>query len=252
MIESSFSQVRAVTFDFGQTLAELDHDFMAQRLRGLGAEFDPRAARAGTVAAWQSYGEAKALGHAPAWQAMIDVLLRAGGVRPVHGTAPPDFVQTIAQALWAAQPTHNLWRKPIAGMFELARELTIERVPIAIISNSEGKLAELVGEMGYGGLFPIVVDSGRLGIDKPDPRIFRHAAELLSVPLEAIVHVGDAWQADVLGARDAGATAIWFAPTDDRALPAGVRACRDASGLRQVFGELGLLDRPVGDSHGKP
>jgi HAD superfamily hydrolase (TIGR01509 family) len=232
--------LRAVSFDFGQTLAELDHQFLARRVLSLGGELDAEAARAATVAAWHAYGAAKSLGHARAWRAMILELLQAGGVHKIRGEADHEFPERLAQLLWDAQPDQNLWRRPIAGMFELAEELKARQVPIAIISNSEGRLAELVHELGYAALFPVIVDSGRLGIDKPDPRIFQHAAELLGVPLSEMVHVGDAWEADVLGARAAGAQAIWFSPSDDRQLPAGVVSCRDAGELRRALLDLGL------------
>jgi len=233
--------MRAVTFDFGQTLAELDHEFLMQRAHGLGAELDPVASHAATVTAWHAYGAAKALGHARAWQAMMMEILRGGGVRKIRAQqADPDYAAKIAQLLWDAQPTHNLWRKPIAGMFELVAELVAEGVPVGIISNSEGHLAELVQELGYDALFPVVIDSGRVGVDKPNPRIFQLAAQALDVPLAEIVHVGDAWEADVMGARAAGAHAIWFAPTDDRALPGGVLACGNAEQLRQALHALGV------------
>ena len=231
------ARARAVTFDFGQTLAELDHDFMALRAHGFGAEVDPSAARNATVAAWQAYGAAKSLGHARAWQAMMLELLRAGGVRPRHALNEPEYAEKIAQMLWDAQPIQNLWRKPIAGMFELVRELASRQIPVGIISNSEGRLAELVEELGESAPFQVIVDSGRVGIDKPDRRIFEHAARALGTPLAELVHVGDAWEADVIGALDAGAQAIWFAPSDERALPAGVVACRTAAELRHALRE---------------
>jgi putative hydrolase of the HAD superfamily len=106
---------------------------------------------------------------------------------------------------------------------------------VGIISNSEGHLAELVEELGYRAIFPVIIDSGRVGVDKPDPRIFELAAQALAVPLAEIVHVGDAWEADVMGARAAGARAIWYAPTDDRTLPEGVVACRNAGELRPAL-----------------
>ncbi|MET0789914.1 MAG: HAD-IA family hydrolase [Polyangiaceae bacterium] len=235
-------QVRAVSFDFGQTLAELDHEFLARRVLTFGAELDAEAARAGTVAAWHAYGTAKSLGHARAWQLMMVELLRAGGVHKARGGADPDYPEKIASLLWDAQPTQNLWRKPIAGIFELVAELKARGVPVGIISNSEGRLAELVEELGYTALFPVIVDSGRLGIDKPDARIFQHAAGLLGVPLAELVHVGDAWEADVLGARAAGAEAVWFSPTDERALPEKVLACADATALRTTLQAFGLLE----------
>ncbi len=240
--DSGQGPVRAVCFDFGQTLAELDHEFLRGRVLTFGAELDAEAARGGTVAAWHAYGTAKALGHARAWQLMMVELLRAGGVHKLRGDADPDYPEKIASLLWDAQPTQNLWRKPIPGMFELVAELGARGVPVGIVSNSEGRLAELVAELGYSALFPVIVDSGRLGIDKPDPRIFQHAAGLLGVRLSEIVHVGDAWQADVLGARAAGAEAVWFSPVDDRALPEKVVACSDAASLRAVFQAFGLLE----------
>jgi HAD superfamily hydrolase (TIGR01509 family) len=241
LVESERGLLRAVSFDFGQTLAELDHEFLARRVLTFGAELDAEAARAGTVAAWHAYGAGKALGHARAWQLMMVELLRAGGVHKVRGGADPNYPEKIASLLWDAQPTQNLWRKPIAGMFELVAELSARGVPIGIISNSEGRLAELVLELGYAALFPVIVDSGRLGIDKPDPRIFQHAAGLLGVPLNELVHVGDAWEADVLGARAAGAEAVWFSPTDDRALPDKIVACKDAAALRVALQAFGFL-----------
>lgn len=241
MTDEKAASMRAVTFDFGQTLAELDHEFLMRRAHSFGAELDPVASHAATVSAWHAYGAAKSLGHARAWQAMMLEILRGGNVHKIRAeAADPTYAEKIAQLLWDAQPTHNLWRKPIAGMFELCAELTEKRVPIGIISNSEGHLAELVEELGYRALFAAIIDSGKVGVDKPNPRIFELAAEALGVPLTEIVHVGDAWEADVLGARAAGARAIWYAPTDDRALPDGVVACRNASELRQALRDFGV------------
>ncbi|HYP97191.1 MAG TPA: HAD family hydrolase [Polyangiaceae bacterium] len=234
--------MRAVTFDFGQTLAELDHDFLLKRVHTFGAELDPVASRAATVSAWHAYGAAKSLGHARAWQAMMLEILRGGGVRKIRAdVADPEYAEKIAQLLWDAQPTHNLWRRPIAGMFELVAELGARGVPVGIISNSEGHLAELVEELGHHALFAMVIDSGRVGVDKPNPRIFELAAEALDVKLSEIVHVGDAWEADVLGARAVGAQAVWYAPTDDRQLPEGVVACRNADELRRALQGFGVV-----------
>ena len=225
----------AVTFDYGQTLAELDHDFLALRVSELGGVLDPGAARTAHIAAWDAYGAAKTLGHEKAWQLMMVTFLRAGGARPAVGDPEPHYAEALAKKLWDAQPTRNLWRKRIPGMFELVRELVGNGVPVGIISNSEGRLAELLAELGEEKPFRVIVDSGRVRVDKPNPRIFQLAADGLHVELSRIVHVGDAWEADVIGAVNAGARAVWFAPTDERALPNGVVACRDAAELRAAL-----------------
>jgi FMN phosphatase YigB (HAD superfamily) len=57
--------------------------------------------------------------------------------------------------------------------------------------------------------------------------------------------VGDAWEADVMGARAAGAEAVWFSPTDDRALPEKVVASADATQLRAVLQAFGFFESSV-------
>ncbi|HEY4105422.1 MAG TPA: HAD family hydrolase [Polyangiaceae bacterium] len=224
-----------MTFDYGQTLAELDHDFLAERARSFGGELDAQAASAAGTVAWEAYGAAKSLGHAAAWMRMMLEFLRAGGLHATSGAVQAGFAEEMAQKLWAAQPSVNLWRRPIPGMFELVHELVARGIPVAIISNSEGRLAQLLAELGEEKSFRLIVDSGRLGIDKPDARIFEHTARALDLPLSEIVHVGDAFEADVMGAHRAGAQAVWFAPVDQRALPRGVVSARDAQELRQVL-----------------
>ncbi len=41
------------------------------------------------------------------------------------------------------------------------------------------------------GLFEHVVESSRLGMRKPDPRIYRHACDLLGVKPEACIYLDD-------------------------------------------------------------
>jgi putative hydrolase of the HAD superfamily len=227
--------LKAVGFDFGQTLGALDHDFMAKRLLERGVELDARGAAEGAKNAWQIYGEHKDAGHAAAWQAMMEAQLLGGGVN-----APE--AKCSAAWLWEQQPLQNLWRRPVPGMIELVRDLRRARIPVGIISNSEGHLAELVAELGWGGDFDVIVDSGKLGIDKPDPRIFRHACAALGVDASELLHVGDAWEADVQGALGASASAVWFDRHHrERNLPARVYGAGTAAELREVLAGVKLL-----------
>jgi putative hydrolase of the HAD superfamily len=146
----------------------------------------------------------------------------------------------FVEELFADQPRSNLWRTPIPGMIELVRELNALGVPVSVLSNSEGRLAELVDELDWSRDLAIVIDSGRVGIAKPDPAIFRLAADALGVPVERVLHVGDSLRADVEGALGAGASAIWFTsppayPPAPRRGPVGVPVCRDASETRDAI-----------------
>jgi HAD superfamily hydrolase (TIGR01549 family) len=227
--------LKALGFDFGQTLAELDYDFVGQRLSERGIGFEPSSAHAQGKRAWDIYGAKKHEGHALAWHAMMEAQLLAGGV-------PPERAAELSAWLWGEQPRQNLWRRPIAGMIELVRELKQRGTPIAIISNSEGHLAELVEQLGWSNDFDVVVDSGRVGIDKPDPRIFQHACAALGVEPEQLLHVGDAWEADVQGALGASASAVWLdSGHRARALPERVYGAGTAAELREVLARLGLV-----------
>jgi FMN phosphatase YigB (HAD superfamily) len=111
---------------------------------------------------------------------------------------------------------------------------------MAVVSNSEGRARETLTEVDVARYFVAIVDSGVVGISKPDPAIFEVAARALDLPLSALVHVGDSESADVVGAHAAGAYAIRF----DGLVP---NAATDtvADGHARSYGELRALLGPA-------
>jgi FMN phosphatase YigB (HAD superfamily) len=57
---------------------------------------------------------------------------------------------------------------------------------------------------GIGVEIECVVDSGNVGVMKPDPRIFEAAIDLLGLRADQVWYVGDMPAIDVIGARRAG------------------------------------------------
>lgn len=235
--------VRAVTFDYGQTLAELDMVFLSRHALEWGAVVDAARLEDASAGAWRAYDEAKRSGKTghDAWATFMRTLLSDAGV--VSKERPgEDVTAALVEYLWSEQPRRNLWRRPIAGMKELVEDLSARGVPLGIVSNSEGRLAELLVEVGLRDYFRFVADSGLLAFEKPDPRIFEYAATGLGVAPKEIVHVGDAWVADIEGALGAGARAIWVTPVvpDPGTLPSGVAACRSATEIRSALRAFGV------------
>jgi HAD superfamily hydrolase (TIGR01509 family) len=226
----------AVTFDYGQTLAELDTEYLSRRAFEWGAQVDRARLDAAGPAAWRAYDEAKRRGDSGyhAWGTFMATLVSTAGVTS-RDDPGRDVTRPLVDYLWSEQPRKNLWRRPIAGMMELVADLAAKDVPLGIVSNSEGKLAELLLEMGFARYFGVVADSGVLGFEKPDRRIFDFAARGLGVRAEELVHVGDAWVADVEGALGVGARAVWVSAESHRELPAGVVACRTADDIRSAL-----------------
>ena len=101
----------------------------------------------------------------------------------------------------------NMWSSPIPGARETVRDLVGRGYRVAVVSNSDGTVAEALDSAGFGGLFEAVIDSTEVGISKPDPAIFRIALEELGVAASATWYVGDSHYHDIGGARAAGLAA---------------------------------------------
>lgn len=228
--------ILAITFDFGQTLASFDTVLAAARLAERNFVVEPARLEEALPFAWQTYNDAihRGLGGHP-WKILMRSLLERA--------APSASAEALTDAvdfLWDQQPVKNLWRKPIPGMIELVDELIATGTKVAVVSNSEGKLAELIAEMGWSDRFGIVADSGKIGIQKPDRGIFEWAAKRLAVPLEHIVHIGDSYAADVEGALRAGMRAIWYDQGAKEPVPANCRIAHDAPTTRAALRSFGL------------
>lgn len=208
-----------ITFDVGQTLVELDLDFLSRRLSERGQEVAAGALEAAAPAAWRRYDELVVAGAGHPWRALMASLLEGAGAREIEPTV---------EWLWAEQPRRNLWRKPITEMVDLARELADRGARLAVLSNSEGRLAELLQEISIADPFAVIVDSGRLGFEKPDRRIFEHTLAALGVTAADPIHIGDSWAADIVGAREVGWRSIWYGrgvtPTGDPRIASAINA----------------------------
>lgn len=76
--------------------------------------------------------------------------------------------------------------------------------PLGLVSNAPAEMTKTVEALGLSKYLDCVVISGVVGYSKPNPEIFRIALKELAVTPEEAVHVGDLYEADVVGARNAG------------------------------------------------
>ena len=77
---------------------------------------------------------------------------------------------------------------------------------LAVVSNSDGRVRELLDAAGVLPYLDEVFDSHEIGFEKPDPRLFHHALERLQLKADRALYVGDLESIDVVGAQRAGLT----------------------------------------------
>ncbi len=123
--------------------------------------------------------------------------------RRTGGTRPTATYSEFADAA--------LWVEPVPGSRQGLQALTAAGVRVGIVSNADGLIGQRLAELelcqvgpGLGVPIECVVDSGNVGVMKPDPRIFQAAVDLLGLSADRVWYVGDMPAIDVVGARRAG------------------------------------------------
>jgi FMN phosphatase YigB (HAD superfamily) len=116
-----------------------------------------------------------------------------------------------------------LWRWPIPESLDALKQLAVLGVPLGVVSNASGQIAEVLSRSGVcqAGDGPhvamrVVVDSHVVGVSKPDPLIFDHALPYFDgLRREEIAYVGDSVTLDIAAARAARLHPVLLDPYDD-------------------------------------
>lgn len=86
--------------------------------------------------------------------------------------------------------------------------LRANNLSLAIVSNWNSSLGKIVEGLRLVDYFEFIISSAEAGWKKPSPRIFQLALERAGADASRVVHIGDTYQTDVLGARNAGIRGI--------------------------------------------
>ncbi|QDF98717.1 phosphoglycolate phosphatase [Azoarcus sp. DD4] len=90
------------------------------------------------------------------------------------------------------------------GILETLAEMRARKLKLAVVTNKAGDFTRpLLAHMGIAHHFEAVVSGDTLPVKKPDPAMLFHACELLGVPAEEALMIGDSAN-DALAARAAG------------------------------------------------
>jgi putative hydrolase of the HAD superfamily len=79
---------------------------------------------------------------------------------------------------------------------------------LAVISNADGKIRQVLHRAGLADYFETITDSGAVGYEKPDRRIFQNALEAMQLSAADGLYVGDIYGVDYIGATSVGMQAV--------------------------------------------
>lgn len=197
--------VRAVFLDVGGTLLHLDRDFILSCLAERGLERDraafasaDRKGRAAMTAMLQSSDPGD---DTIRWRAYAQTMLKELGC---FG----DDAEAVRNQIGELNRAGRLWGHMEEGTIATLEILKRTGYTVGIVSNSDGRVNQFLEHAGLMPHIDFVIDSGAVGFEKPDRRIFEIACARAGVAPEEAVHVGDLYEIDVLGARSAGITPI--------------------------------------------
>ena len=183
--------ISGVLFDFGGVLWNMRWDVCQELEQAYGL---PRRALFETLyrtPTWEAIERGR--GDREAWREEAHGLLEARAGRPL-----PQL--------------HEAWRAAqhlILEHVQLARALR-PSYRIGILSNSDASLRERLRDgLGIADFFDVLVCSAEVGMAKPEPAIYRLAAERLGPPPEACVFVDD-HEPNVVAAQAVGMRGVLF------------------------------------------
>lgn len=209
---SAARRLKVVFFDAGQTLLEVRASVgtvYAEAAAEVGVAADPAELDPRFRAAWErSVARSAERGHRSS-----DAILRAEWHRIVSETfpdgVPSEKLDRIFERVYERFSSREAWRV-VPGARENLDALRRLGIEVGVLSNWDGRLPRLLGELGLLDRFDHVVVSYAVGFEKPHPAIFEEALRRARARPEESLHLGDSWDMDVEPALRSGMGAVWL------------------------------------------
>lgn len=223
-----FPGLSAISFDFGNTLVPVgraDLRSVVERMTTAVIERTGLLDREAFRAAWAEERERQFAEEVPRLREVdldrrvVRVLARLRGMDPPSRAGSWDDAaasqrSTPAEVAFAVDAYSAAFVALVPAPAEVGPllERLAGRFVLGVLSNwpLASTIDAYVDAAGWRPFLRAVVVSQRVGSIKPDPRIFRAAEMVLGSTGTAILHVGDDWAADVVGAKRAGWRAAYL------------------------------------------
>lgn len=81
---------------------------------------------------------------------------------------------------------------------------------LVLVSNFYGNIRSVLKDFELDDFFSDVIESSVVGVRKPDPAIYRLGVEVLKLPAENVLVVGDSFSKDMVPAKTVGCKVAWL------------------------------------------
>jgi putative hydrolase of the HAD superfamily len=200
--------IRAVFFDLGGTLLVMRRDrIISSILSDAGYQVEPEQVHSAYYSAepsWTAfYGEKRMTGEETeeAYRQLDAKIIRI--LFPGRAPQEVDRLSSLTRSQWPAV-SKSVPLELYPDAIPTLGQLKAEGYTLGLISNAPPDTTQAIESLGLPRYLPTIVVSGVVGFSKPNPEIFRIALSEAKVEPDEAVHVGDVYEADVLGARNAG------------------------------------------------
>lgn len=221
--------VKGITLDFGNTLVRADRAALADVVARMATQVTAASGlrdHDAFVAAWaeeqarQFREEVPELREVDLAQRLVRVLARLRGMRvPAADERWDDAAAGGLSERFEIEAGIEAYSRafvdrvpPLPGVTGLLVELRRRGYTLAILSNwpSAVTVDRVAEHAGWAPLLAAIVVSQRVGTIKPSPLMFRAAEKALALEPPDLLHVGDDWAQDVVGAKAAGWRAAYL------------------------------------------
>lgn len=127
-----------------------------------------------------------------------------------HGIHDNDLAKKMSEGYIELSPQQTAL---FPGAVEMLDELKAEDYRLHIITNGFKEVQHIkLAKSGISEYFDMVLCSEEIGVTKPHREIFQEAQRVTECSTEHAIMIGDDFKADIIGALNAGWTAIHFDP----------------------------------------
>jgi putative hydrolase of the HAD superfamily len=115
----------------------------------------------------------------------------------------------VREALLENTQNSANWDQIVPGTRGILERIR-SRFRVAVISNADGRIEQVLARCAIADCFESITDSGIVGVEKPRREIFEAALRSMGARAEESLYVGDVYSVDYVGARDTGMDAVLF------------------------------------------